>query len=195
MPLSLIRQTRRDISVPSKSLILVSMLRIKKEVIVTTLPSFSMPRDLKTYPSSTELEISSECTEQHSDYTINLDNSMLACFITVHGLCSQVTRNLLSKKSEVRPLVPMKIPHSHFRENTIPSRSMKLHYYKILENGLPNIWVNTTSLPMTWLLLWTRLKPRKKISMWSARSYKSSRWTSTQMNSSLKIFLAKHGTV
>lgn len=166
MPLSLTRPTKTDTSALLRSLILLSTSRTKRELEMpaTMLPSFCTPRDSKISPSSTESETSSESTELLSDSTMALDSSTLTCSTTPHGLFSLLTRNPLSKKSEVK----MQEMNSHLsltQESISLSKRVKLPSSRTLENGLSNTLLNTMSSLKTCLCLSTRPRHKRETSM------------------------------
>lgn len=173
MLLSPIKQTKTDISAHSRSLIPVSILKVKREpeiqVIMPLL--FSMPKDSKIYQLFTESEILLEFTELPWDYITTKDNSMLTFSTTLHGLCSQQTRNQPCKKLETKMQETRTHP-SHSQESTTLLRSTKLPSSQTLESGLSNISHNTTWSHQTCLSPWTKLQHKKEILMLSLRFLK-----------------------
>jgi hypothetical protein len=154
MQLSHTKLTKIDTSAHSRLLIHLSTSRARKELVMpaTMLLSFYTLRDLKIFPLSTESEISLEFTEPPSDSTMVKDNSMPTFSTVVHGLCSQLTRNLLFKKLEAKMLEVTSFP-SLSQENITLLKSQKLLLFKISENGLNNTLLNTTLFQTICLLL------------------------------------------
>ena len=197
MPHSHTRPTRTDTSALLKSWTLVCTSRAKREpVSLGTTPLWSFtPKDLKISQLFTELETLSESTDPPSDSTTDRGNSTPACSTTAHGLCSPLTRNHLCKKSGALTLQSTsRALLSLSPENTIPLRSKKLHSFKTWESGLTNILANTTLSPTTCTLLWTKLRPKRLTSMWSPRSSRSLRWTSTPTSWSSRTSQVRHGS-
>ena len=156
---------------------------------------FSTLRDLKTSPLSKESETLSECTDQLFVSTTTRDSSTLASSTTPHGLSSPLTRDLLSKKSEeVTVEVQMSLLPSHSQASTTLSRSTRQLCSKTWGNGLPSTSPSTTWSQETCSFPFPRPLPKRAILMSPARSYRSSKWTSTPMSSSWETSPGKLGT-
>lgn len=168
-------QTKTSTFVHSKSLIPVNTPRVLRELVreMTTPLSFFTPRDLKISPLFQELETSLESTELPWESTNIKDSSTQACSSTVHGHCSQLTKNLLLKRLEKLKEVKVKTFLINSQENIIVLRNKKALYCQISENGLNNISLHKMSSPLTCMSLLTKHHQRKVISMFWPRSFTS----------------------
>jgi len=151
MPLSLIESTRinTSISAPSKSSMLVFMLKIKRvlEMPLITLHSFCMQRDLKISPLFKRLEMWSEYTELSWEFTTIRDNSMPVFSITVHGLSFQ--------------LIPTTVSHTSTLAKLSILKSTSQLSCKTQKNGHINMLQITTLLQMICMFHSTKLQTRK----------------------------------
>lgn len=158
-------------------------------------PLFSMQQSLKIFPLSKELEISSECTEPLWDSTTTIDSSMLTSFLPAHGPYSALTRRALFKKSAQARDQPTKMLPSPIQESISLSKSRRLQSSETWESGLNSTLPTTMWSPQTCMLHSTKLDHRRATSTWLPRSSKSTRWTSTLMNSNWEMLQDRPGTL
>lgn len=168
MPLSHTNQTKISTFAHLKSLIQVNTVKVSKEPEkeVTTLPSFSTPRDSKISLLFQESETSSEFTELLWEFTTTKDNSTQVFSSTVHGHCSQLTKKPLLKKLAKLKEVRVRIFLINSQENIIHLKNKKLLYCQISEDGVNNISLHKMSSLLICMYLLTKFN-KKRVTLMS----------------------------